>query len=182
MMNQEDTHLNKDQLLRAVVDETDLPASARDHLSTCPLCRTEKESFEQHLARLGQMVERLAPSPTKTVKIPVRESTQRHRSRYWNWRVHLAAGVAVAALIIVVYGSIMVKTTRETRLASLTEEMWNDDRLMTEIGVLSENALPLFCLDISGESDPGFNEEFVEFVVPSIDGDVVSHNRKGVLC
>ncbi len=180
--DQEDTHLDEDQLLQAVVDERDLPASVQDHLAACPLCRGEKERFEQSLARFGHVAERFTPAPGRRVKLPFSESTRRPSSWYWIWRGALAAGVAVAAVMILVYGSITVKTTRETTLASLTQEMWADDRLMTEISELSENALPVFCLDISGESDPGLNEEFIDFVVPSIEGEVVSRNRGGVSC
>ena len=183
MTNKKDTHLNEDQLLRAVVDETDLPPSLQEHLKTCRLCRTEKARFEQGLEELGHMAERLAPSPSRKVRFPVRESSQRPRSWSWGWRTTLAAGMAAAAMVmVIVYGSGLVQRTREATVAVLTQEMWEDDQLMTEISELSENALPLVCFDISGESEPDFNEEFMDFVVPSTEGDLVSHFTGGGLC
>jgi anti-sigma factor RsiW len=181
-MKHKDAHLNEDQLLRAVVDETDLPAAVQNHLSTCPVCRVEKGRFEEKLARLGDMAERLAPSPAKKVKLPRRESSK-SAGRPWNWRGALAAGLAAAAVVLVVaYGSVLLKTRQEDRIAALSQEMRNDEQLMTEIRGLSENALPVFCLDIFGASDPGLDEEFIEFVVPFTDDDIVSRNKEGALC
>jgi len=40
-------HLDEDQLLVAVVDESDLPTQLRSHLFTCPLCRSNREQFEK---------------------------------------------------------------------------------------------------------------------------------------
>ena len=183
MTNEEERHLNEDQLRLAVIDDTDLPASLRDHLKICPVCRAEKERFEENLARLGHMAERLAPSPSRKVKLPVQESAQRPLPWYWNWRGALAAGMATGVLaLVIVGGSMLVKTTREAELASLTQEMWEDDQLMTEISELAENALPAFCLDIAGEPDPDFDEEFIDFVIPATEGDLVSRNGGGVPC
>ena len=183
MTNEQEGHLNEEQLLLAVVDETDLPASLRDHLKTCPVCSAEKGRFQQNLGRLGHMAERSAPSPSRKVNLPVHESAQRPLPWYWNWRNTFAAGMATGVLaLVIVYGSMLVKTTQEAELASLTQEMWEDDQLMTEISELAENALPAFYLDISGEPDPDFDEEFIDFVIPSAEGDLVSRNGGGVLC
>ncbi len=178
MTDEKEWHVNEDDLLRAIVDKRDLPESLRDHLSACPLCFAEKERAQQNLVRLGQMAEHFSPFPRRRVRL---SASLERPSRWWTWRGALAA-MATAALVLVVYGSIEWRTRPEERLAAITQEMQEDERLMTEVSLLSENALPGLWLDISGESDPGLDEEFIEFVVPSAEGDVVSLKEEGVLC
>jgi len=183
MTKEKETHLKEADLLQAVVDEADLTASLQEHLKTCRLCHSEKDRLELALAELGDRAERFAPASSRRVALPVRESTRRALSWYWNWRRTLVAGMAVAvAAIIVVYGGISVRKVEEAKLAALTQEIWEDELLMTEISALSENALPLFCSDISGESYPDFDEDFMDFVVPSTEADLVSRNGGGVKC
>ena len=43
------------------------------------------------------------------------------------------------------------------------------DRLIMDIGMLVENALPPVFLDITGEQDSEFDKEFMQFVVPPIE-------------
>lgn len=94
----------------------------------------------------------------------------------------MAGMVTAVAAVIVVYGAISVKNLEEAELAALTQEMWEDDLFMIEVSALSENALPLFCSDVSGESYPDFDEEFIDFVVPSTETDLVSCGGGGVKC
>ena len=58
----EDPHLDEDQLLMAVVDESDLSMQLRTHLSTCPLCRNNREQFGKSLEKLGRMPEKFTPT------------------------------------------------------------------------------------------------------------------------
>ena len=184
MTDKNDKHLTEDELLKAVVEEADLPASLQGHLKTCQLCHGEKALLEQRLTKLGHMAQRFAPAPSTRVEfLPARESTPKSGAWSWNWRNSLVATMAAAAMVLViVYGSLSMKAAREARLAALTQELWEDDLLMTEIKELSENALPLFCSDISGESYSGFDEEFEDFVVPSTEADIVSRKGGGVSC
>ncbi|MCD6571565.1 MAG: hypothetical protein J7L53_12770 [Deltaproteobacteria bacterium] len=176
MSNEKGSHLDKDQLLWAVVDEAELSSELRDHLSTCPLCRAEKERIEQDLARLGQMAQRFAPSPRREVLLPVEES--RNSSLWsWDWRVVLGAAMTTALVILVVSWSLFFKITPEDRLARLTQEMWEDERLMTEISMLEEDPLPQLFLDVSAESFSEIDEEFIEFIVPIIEGETLSHDQ-----
>jgi hypothetical protein len=89
---------------------------------------------------------------------------------------------AAAVIVMVIYGTLSMKTTREERMAVLTQEMWEDERLMTEIKELSENALPAFGSSISGEGYSSLDEEFLDFVVPSTETEKVSQNGGGVPC
>ncbi len=177
-------HLDEDQLLRAVVDEAELPPPLQEHLSTCPQCRAAKESFEQALTRLGQMAQRCAPSPRKCVSLPV----ERPRGPVvwsWGWRAYFGVAMTVALMIVIVWWSAPFRTTPEDSGDMLALEMREADRVMTEISMLVENALPAVYLDICGKSDPGLDEEFMQFIAPSIKNETVSYySGKGgvVLC
>ena len=180
MKKQNNLHLSEEDLIRAVVDGTDMPISVHDHLSCCPLCSSEKDELERRLELLGQMAEEFAPVPRR--KVILYNSFERRRWWNWNWQKGLSVGMAVAAVILVVCGSIIWKTTMETRLARLNQEILQDDRFMSEVTLLSQNALPLFWQDISEEPEPAFDDEFIEFVIPSPEDNLVSGNAGGMQC
>jgi hypothetical protein len=91
--------------------------------------------------------------------------------------------VTVALVIVIVWWSAPFRITPGNSRHILVQEMEEAERLMTEISMLVENALPPVYLDICGKSDPGFDEEFMQFVVPSIESEAVSYDsgRGGVL-
>jgi hypothetical protein len=90
--------------------------------------------------------------------------------------------VAAVTAVVVVYGAVSLRNRQEVKWAALTEEMREDERLMTTISALADNPLPAFCSEISGESYPNFDEEFVDFVVPYTEADLVSGGGGGVRC
>ena len=184
MSSDKGLHLDEDQLLWAVVDEAELPPPLQGHLSTCPQCRAAKGKFEQDLARLGQMAQRFAPLPRKRVSLPV-EKPRISMWWPWDWRAYFGVAVTVALMIVIVWWSAPFRTTPEDSGDMLAQEMRDDVRIMTEISMLVENALPPAYQDICGISDPDFGEEFIQFIVPSIESEAVSYDSgKGgvVLC
>lgn len=170
MTSQKDLHLEEDQLLIAVVDETDLPQSQRNHLLICRQCREGKEKIEEDLARLGHMAERFSPSPKRKVSLPAEKP---QRSFWWSWQTRTALGAAVVAIFIAIVG---IPTLFEN-----TQEMLEDEEFMTEISMLAENALPQEYLDITGETGEEMYEEFMEFMTPMIEDESWSSEsgRKG---
>lgn len=182
MSSDKGLHLDEDQLLWALVDEAKLPPPLQEHLSTCPQCRAGKERFEQDLARLGQMAKRFAPLPRKRVSLPVKTRWS-FIGWSWDWRACFGVAVTVALMIVIVWWSAPFRTTPGDSEHILVREMDEAERLMTEISMLVENALPPVYLDICGRSDPGFDEEFMQFVVPSTESERVSYDsgRGGVV-
>jgi hypothetical protein len=161
-------HLSEQQLIQAVVDTNDLPRSMQTHLESCHQCRTSKESFEQELARLGQIAERYAPEPQKRVALPVHED----RSTRWtflNWRHVIGAAATVAAVLIVFWATTIVRNLTEFKPAGDPSELMEAKRLMTEVNMLVDNALPPLYLEISAESKPDYDEEFYQFLIPQIE-------------
>ena len=53
-------------------------------------------------------------------------------------------------------------------------EMLEAEKLMTEVNTLVDNALPPFYLEISGEKNPDYNEEFYQFLIPSIEQETLT--------
>ncbi|MGD8948296.1 MAG: hypothetical protein PVI62_16655, partial [Desulfobacterales bacterium] len=146
-------HLDEQELIQAVVDESDLPQTMQAHLVTCHQCRASKESFEQDLASLGQMAERYAPKPQKRIAIPVHEP----RSAFWtffNWRTAIGAAATVAAVLIVFWGTTIVRNLTEYGTDSVPAELMQAKQLMTEVNMLVDNALPPLYLKISAENNP----------------------------
>jgi len=52
--------------------------------------------------------------------------------------------------------------------------MMDDERLMTEVGLMVEQALPRIYLDISGESGIDIDEEFMQFLIPLSENSIFS--------
>ena len=159
-------HLNEEQLIQAVVDASDLPASVQAHLTACDQCRAGQESFAQELLNLGQMAERLAPKPQRRIVLPV-PKTRRTILSFLHWRNLVAAAATVAAVLIVIWGTNTVRDLSEQRAENRTAEMREAKQLMTEVNMLVDNALPSFYLEISGEKNADYDEKFYQFLIPS---------------
>ncbi len=175
-------HLSEDQLLMAIVEESDLPISLREHLFTCPKCRADKVRFEQKLTQVGRMAKYYTPPSKQRILLPESEP----RSFYLWFRGQQAAfglALTVAMLILVVWWTAPFKITPEGGVEITAREMQEAESLMTEISILAENALPTVYLDIIGESYTGFDEEFMQFIIPSINKEPQSYDpgTKGVM-
>ena len=67
--NPDQPHLEEDDMLRAVIDDTDLSALQRQHLAQCSQCRSHRQSLESELTHLGQLAERYAPEPLRRITV-----------------------------------------------------------------------------------------------------------------
>ena len=182
MNNHKDRHLNEEELLLFVVEETQPPMPLQEHLAACPRCRANKEELERDLARLGQMAERYAPSPKRRISLPL-EETRRSLGWSWSWRAFAGAAAAAALVLILVWWSPMTRNMPGGNGDMLAQEMEEAEQFMAEVGTLVENALPPVYMDILAESGAGFDDEFIEFVVPSVEDETLSRDsgRRGAL-
>ena len=161
-------HLDEQQLIQAVVDENDLPRSVQMHLGGCHRCRSEKESFEQELAALGQAAERYAPQPQRRIVLPVQEA----RSTRWtflNWRHAIGAAAAVAVVVVVFWGSTIYRNLTGFGTTGSPAELLEARQLMTEVNMLVDNALPPLYLEISAEYKPDDDKDFYQFLIPQVE-------------
>ena len=154
-------HLGEDDILQAVIDDSDLSTLQRQHLMECSQCRSQRESLESELRHLGQLAERYAPEPLKRItvahdkiRLPV------------SIRGFAFSAAAVAAVIIVVWTAFLIRNQQQGPVGNLAQNMLEAEKLMTEINLLVENALPPVYLDIVGDTNLKTDEDFIDFLVP----------------
>ncbi len=156
------SHLGEKDILKAVIDETDLSQSLKQHLNECADCRLQAERLQQELSRFGQLAKRYAPEPRKGVSI----DTDRVKVPFLSWKFAFGAA-AVAATVIVVWATVLIQSRQPGSVGNLAKNMVEAERLMTEINDLVENALPTVYLEIVGETELNPDEEFLEFLIPA---------------
>ena len=161
-------HLDETQIIQAVVDAADLPTAVLDHLADCAHCLENKESFARELANLGQLAEHHAPKPQRRIIMPVAETKHTFWSSF-NWRNVMAATATVAAVLLIIWGTNMMRNLSEPGTQNLAAEMLEAERLMTEVNTLVDNALPSFYLELSGGKSPDDVEEFYQFLIPAVE-------------
>ena len=176
MKTDNEYHLDENQLIQAVVDSNDLPAPVQAHLAACRQCLAVTESFQQEMANLGSTAERYAPKPQRPIKLPVHETKSRFGT-FLNRRTAAAAVAAAAAVIIVFWGTSFVRNLFDYGTGGSAAEMMEAKRLMTEVNLLIDNALPPLYLEISGEYHPDYDMEFFEFIIPQIENETLTSDR-----
>jgi hypothetical protein len=163
----EDIHLEEEQIIRAIVDESDLSEAARKHLAACSTCGEKKQDMEKELRILGKLAQAYAPSPPRRMLLPEKEPSY---FRLWTWQKTLLAGAsAVAVLVLIV--ALWFRTPRiGTEKASLDiyRSASEEELLFMEARALEEDPLPPFHRFVIGGSYPVLNEGFMEFVSTSI--------------
>jgi RNA polymerase sigma-70 factor (ECF subfamily) len=130
----------------------------------CPQCRSQKERLENELARLGQLAEHYAPEPHRRITV----AEQKVRAPFFN-RGFAFSAAAVAAVIIVVWATFLIRSQQQGSIGNLAQNMIEAERLMMEIDVLVENALPQVYLDIVGETNLNLDQDFLDFLIPTSD-------------
>ena len=160
--NPNEPHLAEEDMLQAVIDDTDLSTLQQQHLAECPRCRSHRERLENELTHLGQMAERYAPEPLRRITV----AHDKVRAPF-SIRGFAFSAAAVAAVIIVVWATFLVRSQQQGRIGNLAQNMVEAERLMTEINVLVENALPQVYLDIVGDTNLNLDEDFIDFLIPT---------------
>jgi hypothetical protein len=157
-----DIHLGEYDILQAVIDVADLPEQQQQHLVNCSACRSQKERLEHELEHLGQLADRYAPEPQRRVTV----SQQKVRWPIFS-RGFAFSAAAVAAVILVVWGTFLIRSQQQGSIGNLAQDMVEAERLMTEINGLVENALPPVYLDIVGETNLNIDDDFIDFLIPT---------------
>jgi len=169
-------HLDEGQIIQAVVDVEDLPQSVQSHLAQCSQCLADMNSFEHEMTLLGQKVEQFVPKPQRRILLPVPKAANPFRNLL-DWRNLVAAAATVSAIFILVWGTNLARNFSEPGNSNLTAEMVEAEILMTEVNTLIDNALPPFYLEISGEKNTDYDEEFYHFLIPTIEDKALTSNR-----
>jgi hypothetical protein len=176
-----ENHPDEEQLIRAIVDEDKLPDSIREHLSLCPRCRADIKKIEQELNTLSKTARQLVPATCRKISLPVEKPSRIYRWLH-DWRVSFGAIATVAVAVLVIWLSIPGTILYENSLDIMDQATWDDDVFITEINMLTQNAIPQVYLDIIGEYYVGIDDEFIKFVISDFETNSLSYyqKRKGV--
>jgi len=176
-----ENHPDEDQLILAIVDEAKLPDSIREHLSLCPRCRAGIKKIEQDLNNLGQTARQLTPATHRKLSLPVEKPSRIYKWLH-DWRVSFGTIATAAVVVLMIWLSIPSSILYEDSLDIMAQVTWDDDVFITEINMLTKNAMPQVYLDIIGEYYVGIDDEFIKFVVPDLETDYRSYyqRKKGV--
>ena len=177
MISHKDLHLAEEQILHAVLDEAELSPAQKKHLIKCSQCRGKKERCEHDLERLGDLAKHFTPLPKNRISLPA-ENTGTFSIWPLSWRASLGAAMAAALVIFFVWYTGPLRTGFQDNTDMQTGEVFEPDPLMTEIRMLTENALPIVYQEISGEYDADLDKEFMQFIVPSIDTEPLSFEEE----
>ena len=171
MKSQNQAHLREEQIIWAVIDEKELAGEDRQHLLECQLCNNKVASFREELQGLGEKAMVSVPPLTKNIILPSGESTpESYRSR---WLPSFGAA-AMAGLVLFFYFLGMESTMSPRFIALQSPDIpMEDEYLMEEISEMVENPLSDALYLITGDNG-GFDEDFLEFVVPDIQEDYQS--------
>jgi len=80
-------------------------------------------------------------------------------------------------VFILVWGTNLVRNLSESGAENLRAEMVEAERLMTEVNTLVDNALPSFYLVISGENNADYDDDFYQFLIPSVEDKALSSDQ-----
>lgn len=171
MTHQHTIHLTYDELLRVIVDSTDLERQRRTHLDQCPQCLRAVQRLEQRYSRMGHMARRMAPEPSRSFRVPqgTRPASFRHA------RPALAMGLAgVLVLFITLWWSPGFRSNpapplQPPPMAAATPEQ--DRELMQEVDALVANALPPELQELAAVTESNPSQDLIEWVLPSIEED-----------
>ncbi|MDP2863925.1 MAG: hypothetical protein Q8N95_14135 [Desulfobacterales bacterium] len=172
-------HLTEDRIIKAVADKSQLSPSEKEHLSNCSGCSSALESFENDLKQLGKIAELSVPAPKRRF-IAYEKRSERNFPRVFGLRTSLAAAITVLFFVITLHSDSM-KYLLNTQTGSYVDALHSDDLFITEINSLVENALPLKYMDIYGEADPDYDDDSMDFVIPSSGNETIPGEGEGGL-
>lgn len=168
-------HIEEQRLIQILSDGIPPTGGEDEHLTRCSQCRTVIEDLQADLKNLRRASARFTPKLEKRLTLP--ESVERPagvRGLGRGWRV-TAGAVATLCLAAVVWwqAGIWRLGTHPTEIATLPAPVASDP-LMRETRMLADNAIPETYQAIIESLDGGFDEGFIEFVIPPLDEDSLS--------
>ena len=167
------THITENRIIQIVAEGNTMRPGERDHLRHCGRCRTVLSELQNDITRLRQQAASFVPAAERRFRLPA-DGTVKKRSRYgrqWGWAT---LGTVLSAALLVVFLQ-MGPEKRRPGLPSATPPVaeWKDPE-MIQVNRLAENALPQAYLALSESLDGGYDEDFIDFLIPPLEDDSVS--------
>ena len=164
-------HIPEDRIIQMIADGG-IGRNEQAHLEQCTHCRGMLTALESDLDQFRQKAAMAAPAPQRRFVLP---ADQPERLGLRRWRLGwAAAGTALCAALLTIFiwsgdaNRLPGMSPTTPPLAAL------EDPEMVEINMLAENALPDAYLFLSESLDGGYDEGFIDFLIPSLDDDSVS--------
>ena len=181
-------HLTDDELLRAMVDPSDLDPTRQAHFKSCLHCQRQTKDLTHRLDRLGRMARQMAPEPRKSFRLPAHTTPV---SR-WRFKPVMALGVLGALIFVLTLWGPRFTGISRTPTPMVAQNIEHDDRLLDEVDTLVDDALPEDYQQVVALSDDRSVDDlddFMNWMVPSPEeGDDVEQpatsdrkNRQGPL-
>lgn len=170
MSVQNDIHLNDEQLILAVIDEKDLTGENHRHLQECSICNEKVASFRAELLEFGEYARASVPPLTKNMILPQDESAS--ASGMLAWFPSFSAAVMTGLVLFVYFLGIEATSTKLPDYQA-PEDLLAEEYLMDEIFEMVENPLSNELYQLVGDNG-GFDDEFLQFVVPDVQDDFQS--------
>ncbi len=137
-------HLDYDELLKAVVDASDLPDGLREHLDHCPQCQEQLQRTTQRLESIGRIAARLAPEPSRSVRVHGRRQARRPLG---GGRMKSFMAMAAVAMLVV----LVSVWSRHFFAPSGSDQV---GQLIADVNRLVENPLPAGYSSLAAVADP----------------------------
>ena len=164
-------HIPENRILQ-IIAEGGARASEQAHLERCQSCRAALTGLQDDLVRLRQKAALAAPAPERRFVLPA-EAPGRPPVQRWRWG-WATIGTVFSAVLLVVFLRVGDRQGRPT-LPPATPPLaaWKDPE-MIEVNRLAENALPEAYLALSESLVGGYDEGFIDFLIPPLDEDHIS--------
>ena len=173
-------HLDEAQILKAIVDLSDLSNDQQAHLAACPECLAEKARLDRMLLQVGEMAKASVPNGVRRPVLPDRSLSFLQK---WFLDARPLVRITVPALLVLIIATaaLVLKPDQDTHIAVLEKQMIDPEKLLSEMDSLIENPLPqeLQTMVSFVEIDP--DEDFMETLVPVTENDPLSNipGKKG---
>jgi len=158
-------HFSDDELLRAMVDLTDLDPARQAHFKSCLHCQRQTKDLTDSYDRLGQMARQMAPEPRKSFRLPADDAPVRR----WHLRPVMALGILGALIFAVSLWGPRFTGNPQSPTPMVAQKSESDDQLMEEVDTLVEDALPeeyQQVASLSADRSVEDLDEFMDWMVP----------------
>jgi len=165
------THIPENRIVRIIADG-DAHAAEQEHLDRCGHCRTTLAGLQADLEHFRRQAALAVPEPAKHFVLP---ADRPERNAAHRWRIGWAAlGTALSIVLLVLF----LRMGDGWHLPGLSSPApqtakWEDPE-MTEVDKLVENPLPESYLALSDSLDEDYEEGFIDFLIPPLNGNPVS--------
>ncbi len=162
-------HLSEEQITWAIIDQDELPESAKEHLAGCALCLGKVKAMERSLEKIGDLANKFVP-PAYPRPIASREAAKASAQGTMFGFRRLGLSFALAAIVVVIVGGgLFLRGYRHDRqMGAIREEVLGDVALIAEVNKLIENPLPPVYNEISPENCTTVDQGFMDFIIPGL--------------